>query len=312
MKHIVVVCDNTMGIPGKEIDDGLALLYLLGMDDVVIDAICVTHANASTEETYDATQRLMAEFGVDIPVLRGADAPSERMGWLPSDYPTDLKGQTSSQEPSEAAQYIAARVQNGEDVSLLSLGAATDLAAAERLSPGCLARYSEIALMGGITHSLFVGGLLMNELNFSVDGQAACDTFSTARDGARLLLADAWNCLPVTFWSKEFEERLIKPEYKLSGVLKTYCMPWMKFALSDWNTDGFVGWDVLAAVALVRPDLVELEPFEVACNPRLFSVGYLERAQAPEIAAPISLVVPRNGEALCEHIYQSWERAVQA
>ena len=92
MKHIVVVCDNTMGIPGKEIDDGLALLYLLGIDDVVIDAICVTHANASTEETYDATQRLMAEFGVDTPVLRGADAPSEHRQHFA------VSGQVSCQE----------------------------------------------------------------------------------------------------------------------------------------------------------------------------------------------------------------------
>lgn len=291
MKHVIVVCDNTMGIPGKEIDDGLALLYLMGVDDVVIDAICVTHGNASTEETYRATQRLIAEFGVDIPVLRGADA--------------------GSSEPSEAAYYIAAQAQRDEAGSLLSLGAVTDLAAAQRLSPGCLVRYSEIALMGGITHTLFVGGKVMDELNFSVDGQAACDTFSTARDGSRLLLADAWNCLPVTFWTSEFEKRLVGPEFCLSGVLKTYCMPWMEYARTAWNTDGFVGWDVLPAVALVRPDLVDLEPFEVACNPRLFSVGYLERAQAPEIAAPVSLIVPRDGDALCEHIYQTWQHAAQ-
>lgn len=311
MKRVVVVCDNTMGIPGKEIDDGLALLYLLGQEDVCIEAICCTHGNSSTEKTYAATQTLVKELGLNIPVLRGADAPSEFSGWLLSDHPAKLEGEAPSAEPSEAARFIAARASEGEAAYLLSVGAATELAAAEHLAPGCLARYQAVALMGGITHTLFVGGNVMNELNFSVDGQAASDMFAAARSGANFLLADAWNCLPLIFSTSEFSARLVDPGYAHSPVLEAYCLPWMDFTREAWNTDGFVGWDVLAAIALVHPELVDFEDFEVACNPRLLSVGYLERAQAPELAAPIKLVVPREAPQLCEHVYQSWEAALR-
>ena len=27
---LILDCDNTMGVPGRDVDDGLALLYLLG------------------------------------------------------------------------------------------------------------------------------------------------------------------------------------------------------------------------------------------------------------------------------------------
>lgn len=292
MKEILVVFDNTMGIPGGEIDDGLALLYLLAFSDVHIRALCCTHGNSTTANTFEATQRLVAELGVDIPVIRGADAGDD--------------------SPSDAARAIVEASHSSNPISLLSLGAVTDLAAAERLEPGCLARFEHISFMGGITHTLRVGGKTMDELNFSVDGKAACEVFATARAGARLLVADAWNCVPLTFWTKDFIARLIQPAYAISPVLERYCLPWMEHAASAWNTDGFIGWDVLAAVALVHPDYVELQPFEVTENSTLFGVGLLERAQDPQLALPISLIVPRNPEDICEHIYAAWTTAASS
>ncbi|MBQ9069080.1 MAG: nucleoside hydrolase [Eggerthellaceae bacterium] len=291
MKRIVVLCDNTMGIPGNVFDDGLALMYLLGLGDVHIEAICCTHGNNTTANTFQATCRLVEELGLDVPVFRGADAGSD--------------------QTSEAARYIAEAPDAHDGLMLLSLGATTDLAAAQKHRPGCLARYRTVSLMGGITHSLVVGGKILDELNFSVDGNAACETLRAAQEGAKLVLADAWNCLPLTFGTNDFRARLIDPGFAASSLLEAYCLPWMEFAHTTWGVDGFVGWDVLAAVALARPDYVVFEPFEVACNPQLLGVGYLERAQDATLAAPISLVVVRSAQELCEHIYKAWEQAAQ-
>ncbi len=129
MKDIVIATDNTLGIPAGEIDDGLALLYLLGCQDrVCVRAICTTHGNAPTELTNRATHVLAHALHPlldDVPVLRGADAP--RYG-MPS---------TADCEPSAAARLIAKS--SGSNACLLSLGATTDLAAAETLRPGTLA-----------------------------------------------------------------------------------------------------------------------------------------------------------------------------
>lgn len=42
MKKVIFVCDNTMGLYGKDVDDGLALLYLLGRDDIKLIGITTT------------------------------------------------------------------------------------------------------------------------------------------------------------------------------------------------------------------------------------------------------------------------------
>ena len=305
MKEIIVVCDNTMGIPGSEIDDGLALLYLLGRPDVHMRAICCTHGNASTQETYQATLALCQRMGLsDVPVLRGADAG------------------TSLDTPSEAARYLAteARHQPGA-LSLLSLGATTDLAAAERLDPGTLGRYHEVALMGGMTRTLCIGGRVMDELNFSVDGQAIYEVLGTAHasrscglstESSRLLIADAHHCLGVAFSTLEFRSRLIDcmPAASSAHMLEELCLPWMQRARDDWHVDGFVGWDVLAAVALAQPELVQQLSCRVALNRRFIGAGFLDtsrQANLPDaLAASVRLVAPVDASSVCEHVYDAW------
>ena len=304
MKDIVIATDNTLGIPAGEIDDGLALLYLLGCQDrVCVRAICTTHGNASTELTNRATHVLAHALHPlldDVPILRGADAP--RYG-MPS---------TADREPSAAARLIAKS--SGSNACLLSLGATTDLAAAETLRPGTLAGYANVALMGGTTSTLVVGGRIMNELNFSVDGMATYRLFSTASANqgprSRILLADAWNCMPLTFNGEELLARLASPGMPGAEFLRQMCLPWFERGQRRWNTYGFVAWDVLAAMALAEPELVDLVPYDIALNERLLNIGYLEKAAPGVPAAHVNLVAPKDPAQAMEHIYQAWERAL--
>ena len=45
MKKIILDCDNTMGVIDCDVDDGLALLYLLGCPDVNLLGITCTYGN---------------------------------------------------------------------------------------------------------------------------------------------------------------------------------------------------------------------------------------------------------------------------
>ncbi len=142
---VAVVCDNTMGIPGGEIDDGLALLYLLGCapESVRIELVATTHGNAPTCGTDRATRWLCDQILPDAPVLRGSDAPA------PGENPAT----------SDAARGLVELAWNREagTVALLSLGATTELAAAERLRPGTRARFGTVCLMGGLSDGGTVG-----------------------------------------------------------------------------------------------------------------------------------------------------------
>ena len=86
-KRIIIDFDNTMGVRGCDIDDGLALLFLLGTEGVRVEAACTAFGNSSIDVVHDNTARMLREWDLDIPVHRGAGAPDE--------------------EPSEAARFLA-------------------------------------------------------------------------------------------------------------------------------------------------------------------------------------------------------------
>ena len=68
-----------------------------------------------------------------------------------------------------------------------------------------------------------------------------------------------------------------------------------------------------AAVAAAHPEEVELLPRRVVLNRRFLEVGLLEEAdpEVPEeLTAPVELVHVRDGAALREHVYRTWERGL--
>lgn len=76
---VVFDCDNTFGVPGCDVDDGLALLYLLGCPDVNLLGITCTYGNNKLDTVYHNTLRLLSEWGrEDIPVLKGAASCKDR------------------------------------------------------------------------------------------------------------------------------------------------------------------------------------------------------------------------------------------
>lgn len=289
-----VVCDNTMGIPGGEIDDGLALLYLRGCRNPTVDVtlVCATHGNAATADTFEATRALCARLLPGVPVERGADAGDVR--------------------PSGAAHALVdlAWSDEGPATALLSLGAVTDLAAAERLRPGTLARFAQVCLMGGVTRPLVVGSRIMDELNLSVDADAALAVLAS---GARLAIADAHGCLPLTFAGLEFLDRLAQGSGAGAELVSRTCTPWIEHARSHWGVDGFVGWDVLAAAAVAQPEAVELVPYRVTLYRRFLGVGLLAEAgpDVPDdLAVEVLLVRIRDARSLAGEVYAAWERAL--
>ena len=295
MSSLVVVTDNTMGLPGEEIDDGLALLYLLGCERAPrMEAVCCTHGNDATERTFEATRRLVSLVAPDMPVLRGADGPAVPSG--------------------DVASCLASCARR-PGCTLLSLGATTDLAHAERLSPTTLGSFSRIVLMGGVLHTLALGGRVMDELNLSVDADATMAVLESAREDAvspsRLLVADAQDCLPLIFGADEIVERLADIGPAGSRIVRDWCVPWFERARGEWSVDGFVGWDVLAAVAASEPELAELVPYRVALNRRFVGVGLLECATGDTPSVPLHLVRVRDASTLREHVLDAWERALR-
>ncbi|RLD03663.1 MAG: nucleoside hydrolase, partial [Chloroflexota bacterium] len=78
MDKIIFDCDNTMGLWTKEIDDGLALYYLLGRPDVGLVGVTTTFGNGTIDQVYPQTQKMVTDLGrQDIPVVKGAGKRAE-------------------------------------------------------------------------------------------------------------------------------------------------------------------------------------------------------------------------------------------
>lgn len=284
MGAIILDCDNTMGLPGRDADDGLALLYLLGCPDVEVLGVTTTHGNAPLELVDENTRRLLRAWGrEDIPCYRGAPGPEDRR--------------------SEAAEFLAhtLRAREGE-VAVLATGAQTNLLGAAEYDPAFWDHAAAFSLMGGLTGPLFVGGKEMGELNFSCDPRASLAVVTRGKDVA---VCTGAHCLPAYFGRAETAEALSG-----SGPVGDYLVQtlryWFDHNREHWNQDGFVNWDTVAAAWLVQPELFDVNPTVITPTEASMARGMLLGGGHPRT---VPLPVLRDADAFRAQVFARWKAA---
>ena len=50
---LIIDCDCTLGIPGCDVDDGTAILYMLGCSEVKIEGITCSYGNSTQDNVYN-------------------------------------------------------------------------------------------------------------------------------------------------------------------------------------------------------------------------------------------------------------------
>lgn len=234
MKKIIYDCDNTIGLSGKDVDDGLTLLYLLGRDDIELLGVTLTHGNSSVDEVYKNTINMMDALGINnIPMHKGADS---------------IMGKTS-----EAAVFLAnmARVFPGE-ITILATGAMTNLYEAYLYDNRFYENLKSIVIMGGITEPLLIAGSNIDELNFSCDAEAA---YSVLTSGADLTILTGNTCLQALFGEREIDLVSSSKSNKILDYINENIKEWVNLMYSMFGTKGFCNWDAAAAVYITNPEL---------------------------------------------------------
>ncbi len=282
-KKILIDFDNTMGVPGCDIDDGLALLYLLGCyKHTNIEAICTTYGNSTIEIVHNNTLRLFDEWKIDFPLYRGAGREENPL--------------------SDAAHYMAqAAAKEPGTLTVLALGSLTNLKGAAAVDPQFFENLAGIYCMGGITRSLMVGNALMHELNFACDAAATNLVLGAA---CPVTVATAHNCLDAVFTVEDFAKT-----FGGSSGLSSICDTWITSLNKRYEVKEFVCWDVVAAAMILQPELFNRETMQVSLNERLFSVGYLETAAPGIKSASICIPSIKDARAFREEILAAWKKA---
>lgn len=252
-------CDNTFDIPGRDIDDALALVYLLKHPSVTVTGITTSFGNGAQSEVWEATTRLVDRLGLDgVPVRRGADGPGDRS--------------------SPASELIESYTQSAS-VRLLVTGSATNVVSAVRSSHGGIA---EVVMMGGITAPLVIGGEVMDELNISCDA-----------DAVRMLLESGIDCSFVTgnlcldaFLGNEEVATLTRAlDAGGFGWMCPRVESWCEFLAARYGAFGFHPWDLIAAVFVTDPSMFKVERRRVDPASPALDIG---RLPVDETSSPAS------------------------
>jgi inosine-uridine nucleoside N-ribohydrolase len=281
-KKVILDCDNTMGIPYREVDDGLTLLYLLGRPDVEVLGITTTFGNGTIEEVHPATEDFLLAIGrEDIPLSKGE---AER-----------------GQPPTEAAYFLAETVaaQPGE-IDVLAIGPVGNLRAAAELDGKFFDHVKQIAIMGGYLHPLQLGSRDVDELNLASDPEAAHRVLNAS---CPVTLMNAHVCLEAPFR----EEHLSRVQHWSEETLDLL-RKWLEAMQVACNIPEFYLWDLLPAVYLSYPELFDNEPAWVRSTVEDLESGTIvlaEEGNGARINMPEHI---HDQHRFVEVLFEAWRR----
>lgn len=281
MTDIILDCDCTMGLPHKEVDDGLLLLYLLGRADLNLLGVTTTFGNGTIDDVLQSTHWLLNAIGhADVPVYRGEGAPGEH------DTP--------------AADYLAQMVtERPGEITLLASGPLGNLHAAARRDPAFWRNVGPVICMGGYLHPLRLGSRDLPELNFSANPEASHVVLHAARP---LAVMNAHLCLQVAFTPADRDRIQHWPE-----ALRRSVLDWQQAFGDKCGLSELYLWDLLTALYLTHPDAFEANPVHFASTADDLADGALILAadgQGEPVNMPSRL---HDVEGLKEALFAAWD-----
>ena len=286
MKYVIFDCDSTVGLPGKPMDDALALLYLLGRpDEAQILGITCTFANGTVAEVYRSTTALLREIGrTDIPLLRGAE---------------------SGEDPrTEAARFIADTVNaRPGEVTLVAIGSLTNLYGAYLLDHSIFEKTKELVLMGGYTAPVLYHGFHLEELNFSVNPKAAACVLNHGRN---ISILTGNNTLEPSYLPREEFLNMLEAGSDGARYIAEKCGYRFDDQGNRYGNPISYCWDVVATVHLPRPELYADAATHCFVTEQGMHAGWLGATDAARDTVRLNLPVVKDLAAYRQEMYAGW------
>ncbi|MFR2692421.1 MAG: nucleoside hydrolase [Enterocloster bolteae] len=289
MKKIIFDCDNTFGVKDCDVDDGLALMYLLGSREAQLLGITSTYGNSSLDVVQAANLRMLEELGRrDIPVKRG--------------------GRRGAVTRARAAVFLQPEMADRHPgkLSILATGSLTNLKGAYERDSHFFEKVKEIVLMGGITSPLVFEKKVMDELNFSCDPPAARTVLTKGRN---ISVITGNNCLKVLFTKQEYRERFSEKENRAAAYIMEKTDDWFRYNDEGYGIHGFYNWDVTAAAYLMHPELFADNVKCLCVSEQDLETGYLRMGEGWDERGMESRNESRNqnrDERCYERYYERW------
>lgn len=300
MKKVIYDCDNTMGLDNRDIDDGLALVYLVENKDVELLGVCTTYANDSLEYVHKQTLELVEDLGINLNVYkgRGKFEMNDYTGFGYKRFEDD-----GNFESNEAAKFIVEMANKyPNEIDLLATGSMQNLYDAYMIDNGIGEKLNSVVLMGGITGDLYFGDKIMKELNFSVCPKGAEVAIKKYKN---VSILTGNRCMDVEFGTNELDKvkalgNNIKNEFIINKIEK-----WMREFKEKYNYDSIVLWDVIAAIYLMNPDMFRDDFMSVVSTEEdLFEGRLVEGISAARINIPVVLDAKKINDEMIKVVFE--------
>ena len=279
---IIIDCDNTFGVEGCDLDDGLATIYAFGAGNCELLGVTTTFGNNTLEVITPNTIKFMKNIGRDdIPV-----------------YP----GHASEPSQNKAAAYLAETADRfpGE-VSILAIGSLTNLYHAWLLDAAFFVNVRELSLMGGVTEPLIIMGKQLDELNFSCNSFAAYNVLTRGRN---IKIATGNVCLGALFLKDGFD-MLGQNEAPFLQWLCSQGQYWFERENEYFGHNGIYKWDIYAAAALLHPELFDLNEVVISPDAESVKTGML---LGGGVKRTVVIPVLKDSGAYIDHVYEAYAR----
>lgn len=149
-RNVIIDCD-----PG--IDDSLALMLALSMDELNVEAVTIVCGNCPVDMGFSNAKKVLKQMNrLDIPVFKGEERPLKReyvnaldthgADGLGESFLPDVAGY---EQDMNAVEYLKTRFRKEEKCSVIALGPLTNLARVIEENPEAFSRIDEIVSMGG-------------------------------------------------------------------------------------------------------------------------------------------------------------------
>lgn len=263
--RMILDTDPGNGVPGADVDDGLAIGLALRSPEIELEAITVVAGNVSVDRgVRSALEVLQVAGATHVPVHRGAARPlmqdptawrkrldgrrdeeSARRHW----QHVRTAGATVAADPTPAAQVLVDRVnERPGEITVLAIGPLTNIATAMMVDPEWSQKLKQLVIMGGA----FDVRNVLHELNAAYDPEA---THIVLNSGAPLLIVPL-DVTTRTFMRLGDVDRLDAAGTPLATYLGHTARPWITWLAERFGEDGCALHDPLALAALLDPRVI--------------------------------------------------------
>jgi inosine-uridine nucleoside N-ribohydrolase len=255
--------DCAIGLPGADVDDGLALIQAFRSPELAVRGVSTVHGNAALAPGLPVTRELMARFGPRGMAIADGAAYASQLGAALAERP----------------------------LTLLALGPLTNVGTLLMRHRELAPRIRRVVIVAGRRPGQeFFSSKKQKEpfrdFNFELDPEAAR---VLVESGVPLVLAP-WE-VSSHVWITPADLDALARRGADGAWLALRCAPWMELWLEKLGAHGFNPFDMLAVAWVTHPGLVETMPVDVTIERR--EKPYLVCRPARGAARALSAVRPR-------------------